>query len=153
MSEALRDFDLGGNDVELDGYIDMIDTMSADLREDQVARLFGVLAALGGRTVEYGADFDLKEEVQAQIQAVRAMRDAVMPNGVVRVGTSAREVKEVVTASSTLLTTLMKMHEKVMSFDRSRAIEEAVTATIRGLPEDAQKVFFSQLEQNLSAIE
>jgi hypothetical protein len=153
MSEALRDFDLGGNDVELDGYIDMIDTMSADLREDQVTRLFGVLAALGGRTVEYGADFDLKEEVQAQIQAVRAMRDAVMPNGVVRVGTPAREVKEVVTASSTLLTTLMKMHERVMSFDRSRAIEEAVTATIRGLPEDAQKVFFSQLEQNLSAIE
>ncbi len=155
MNEALRDFDLGGNDIELDGYIELIETMADDLRDDQVGRLWTVLAerAPGEAAVKYGADFDLKEEVQAQIQAVRAMRNAIMPGGIVRQGTPAREIKEVVTASSTLLTTLMKMHEKVMSFDRSRAIEEAVTETMKTLPDEKQKMFFSLLEENLSAIE
>jgi len=149
----LRDFEGIDHDVELDGYIDMIDALSGSLREDQVVRLFSLLAGMGGvEQVEYNASFDLKDEVQAQIQAVRAMREAVMPNGVVRAGTPAREVKEVVTASSTLLNTLMKMHERVMSFDRSRAIEEAVTTTIRTLPDDQQKMFFTALEDNLSAI-
>lgn len=153
MSETLRDFDLGGEDIELDGYIEMIEAMSAHLRDDQVVKLGSIIserAEVG--VVTYDANFDMMGEVESQIRAVHAMRNAIMPGGVVRAGTPAREIKEVVTASSTLLTTLMKMHEKVMSFDRSRAIEEAVSDTVSTLDQEAQDRFFALLKENLSAI-
>ena len=154
MSEALRAFDLGGNDIELDGYIDLIDTLSEGLRDDQVTRLWGILSGRGGGDkVEYNASFDIKEEIQAQIVAVRALRNSVMPGGVVRPGLPAREIKEAVSASSTLLSSLMKHHEKVLSMDRQRAIELAVTDAVRSLPDEQRETFFSLLEENLSAIE
>ena len=152
MDNALRDFDTGGDDINIDEYISAIEVMSDHLTDEHVSRLFCLLQGRA-ETVEYGASFDIKEEVQMQIMAVRAMRNAVMPNGKVRPGLASREVKEVVTASSTLLNTLMKTHKDVMSFSRSRAIEEAVTTTVRTLPEDQQQAFFAVLEENLSAIE
>ena len=65
----------------------------------------------------------------------------------------AREVKEVVTASNTLLQTLMKTHSKVLSYDRQRAIEEATVETMKALPDEERATFFSLLEANLAAIE
>ena len=151
---SLRDFDGIGNDIELDGYIGLIDEMSEHLNDKQISQLWGILAGRGeeGR-VEYNASFDIGKEISQQIMAVRALRNSVMPGGKVRPGLAAREVKETITASATLLNTLLKTHEKVMSFDRSRAIEEAVTETVRTLPDEQQKVFFALLEENLSAIE
>jgi len=154
MNQPLQEFDNGDADIEMDEHIQLLEDMKTVLRPDQILRLYTLAASLAPREdVEYGADFDLKDEVQAQIMAVRAMRDAVMPGGRVRQGVPAREVKEVVTASSTLLNTLLKMHEKVLSFDRQRAIEEAVTDTIRTLPDEQQKLFMTALEDNLSRIE
>jgi len=155
MNEAassLRDFDGIGDDVDIDEYISAIEVMSEQLTDEHVSRLFCLLQGRA-QTVEYGASFDIKEEVQMQIMAVRAMRNAVMPNGKVRPGLASREVKEVVTASSTLLNTLLKTHEKVMSFSRSRAIEEAVTTSIQTLPEEQKKQFLATLAENLSTIQ
>jgi hypothetical protein len=153
MSNALRDFDMGGHDVDLDDHISTIEAMSEELSEEDIARLWAVLAGRADQLVEYGADFDLRKEVQMQILAVRAMRDAIMPGGRMRQGVPAREMKEVVTASSTLLNTLLKTHKDVMSFDRQRAIEEAVITSVRTLSEDQQRAFFAAMEENLSAIE
>ena len=153
MNEALREFDLGdGHDVELDEHISTIEALSDELSDEDIARLWAVLQGRAQAMEEYGADFDLGHEVQMQIMAVRAMRNAIMPGGVVRAGTPAREIKEVVTASSTLLNTLMKTHERIMSLDRQRAIEEAVTTSIQTLPDEQKKQFLATLEENLSAI-
>ena len=152
-NQALRDFDLGGDDIILDGHIEVIEACSESLRDDQVAKLWGLLEGRGENKVEYNASFNLQEEVQAQIMAVRALRNSVMPGGKVRPGLPAREIKETITASSTLLNTLLKTHEKILSLDRARCIEEAVTTTIRTLPDEQQKIFFAQLEANLAAIE
>jgi hypothetical protein len=153
MNEALREFDLGdGHDVDLDEHISTIEALSDELSDEDIARLWAVLQGRAQAMEEYGADFDLGYEVQMQIMAVRAMRNAIMPGGVVRVGTPAREIKEVVTASSTLLNTLMKTHERIMSLDRQRAIEEAVTTSIQTLPDEQKKQFLATLEENLSAI-
>jgi len=126
----------------------------AELTEDQAIALYNLLAPrFTDNTVTYGADFDLAAEVEAQIVAVRAMRDSViLPGGRVKAGTPSRELKEVVTASNTLLQTLMKTHERVLNFDRQRALEAATVAAVEGLPEEARATFFDALEQELSAI-
>lgn len=151
-ASSLRDFDGIGDDVDIDEYISAIEVMSDHLTDEHVSRLFCLLQGRA-QTVEYGASFDIKEEVQMQIMAVRAMRNAVMPNGRVRPGLASREVKEVVTASSTLLNTLMKTHDKIMSLERQRAIEEAVTTSIQTLPEEQKKQFLATLAENLSTIQ
>lgn len=156
MSDSLRDFDLGGEDVTLDEHIEVLESLSGSLRDDQISRLWLLLATVAppsDEQVKYGADFDLAAEVSMQIMAVRAMRESVLPGGRVRPGVPAREIKEVITASSTLLNTLLKTHEKIMSYERMRAIEEAVNETIDTLPEEAQKTFMTLLEASLSEIE
>jgi hypothetical protein len=152
MENTLRDFDLGGSDVELDEHISTIEMMADELSEEEIARLWAVLQARV-QTVEYGAEFDINEEVQMQIMAVRAMRDSIMPGGRMRVGVPAREMKEVVTASSTLLNTLLRTHEKILNYDRQRAIEEATIEAISTLPDENKELFFKALGENLSAIE
>lgn len=126
----------------------------AELTEDQALALYAVLAPrFTDGDFEYGADFDLAGEVGAQIRAVRAMRRLVMTDdGVVVPGTPAREVKETVTASNTLLNTLLKTHEKVLNFNRLRAIETATSAALEDLDESAKTVFFQRLEKELEGI-
>lgn len=124
------------------------------ISEDQAHMLLDLATPLLPDTVTYGADFDFTAEITAQIQAVRAMRRSVMSDsGHVLEQVSARELKEVVSASSTLLQTLLKTHEKVMNFSRLRAVEKAVTGLILTLEKDQQKVFFEALETELSLID
>ena len=150
--EALREFDLEAPGVDMEEHIAMIEALPDALTDDHVTRLWFVLQGRAQEKVEYGPDFDMGEEVRMQIAAVRAMRESVMPNGVVRAGVPTREMKEVVTASSTLLTTLLRTHEKVMSYDRQRAIEQATVAVVQELSEEYKKVFFERLEEALDAI-
>ena len=152
MDSALREFDLGENDISLDDQVSTIEAMADELSEEEIARLWTVLAGRAEAGVDYGPEFDMGKEVEMQILAVRAMRNSIMPGGIVRPGTPAREVKEVVTASSTLLTTLLKTHEKIMSYDRQRAIEEATVEVIKTLPDEQRDQFFKLLEESLSAI-
>ena len=81
------------------------------------------------------------------------MRRQIMIGNNIREGLNPREVREAVAASSSLLSTLLKVHEKVMSFERQRAIENAVIETVRELPEPAKEAFFINLETRLAAIE
>lgn len=104
-----------------------------------------------GEPVEYGADFDLEEEITEQIRAVRAVREAcVDPAGRVKDGTSVREVKEVVSAGSTLLTSLMRHHTQVVNLGRIRNLERAVVDVLReedpGLRDRVLQKFEERLE-------
>jgi hypothetical protein len=126
----------------------------AELTEDQALALYNVLAPrfLDG-AVNYDADFDLRGEVEAQIRAVRAMRDSViLPGGAIRPGVASRELKEVVTASNTLLQTLMKTHEKVLNYDRQRSLEAATVAAVQSLSPSQRETFFETREAELENI-
>ncbi|PNV83834.1 MAG: hypothetical protein C0610_16785 [Desulfobacteraceae bacterium] len=92
------------------------------------------LLDLSESEVVYGANFDMTVEVEGLIQSVRAMRSTVMtPGGTVRNDVTPREMKEVVTATSTLMTLLMKSHEKLMSFDRQRRLEQTTIEVLQRL--------------------
>ena len=150
---ALRDFDgITEADVELDGSIDTIEAYSDELSDEQISRLFILLHGRSGE-ITYNASFSIKEEMEQQINMVRKMRSAILPQGQVRPGPGSRELKEVVAASSTLLSLLMKVHPQVLSMDRQRSIESAVSETTRSLSQEDQQKFLALLESNLAEIE
>lgn len=84
--------------------------------------------------IAYGANYDITVEVQGLISAVRAMQNSVMtPEGKIREGITPREMKEVVTSTSSLMNLLMKSHEKLMTFERQRALEQSTVDVLREL--------------------
>ena len=82
--------------------------------------------------VEYGANYDIREEIQSLISAVRAMRGTVMDeHGQIKQGVSAKDLKETITSMTSLMNLLMKSHKEVMTFDRHRALEQATIDTLK----------------------
>lgn len=113
----------------------------------------GASANLRAEDPEYGAAFSLADEVNAQIRMVRALRATILDeDGAIIQGSSARDAKEVISSSSTLLTSLMKFHEKIINQDRMRLIEQATIEAIKTLPDEQQEKFFSYLSEKLEMI-
>lgn len=145
---------------DLGHALEMIKTYSLYLDNGQREQLREVLKRLNpdvpvdegaGSPVEYGASFDLASEVEAQIAAVRAVRSTVMsPGGQILPGVSSREAKEVISSGSTLLTTLMKFHEKVVNMDRLRKLESAMLEVLRDKDPQLQEEVLTSLERRLS---
>jgi len=100
----------------------------------------------------YGPAYDIKLEIDGLIQAVRAMQNSVMENGRIRTGITPKEMREVVQSTTSLMSLLMKAHEKLLSLDRVRAIEQATISVLRELGDDAMvERFVAALEQELSS--
>lgn len=101
--------------------------------------------------VTYGADFSMAEELQAQIAAVRAVRDRIMMrDGSLSTDISTREAKEVISSGSTLLGTLMKYHEKVMNMERLRLLEASVVEALGEVEEELRDQVLGIMDQKLS---
>lgn len=123
-----------------------------ELKEDIAMRLMEALMERfpAAEREAYGAGFNMMTEVTDQIVALRALRTRVLTDtGLVRAGVTARELKEVVAASNSMLQTLMKTHERIVNYDRMRAIEEATIEAIKELPDEVKQQFFAKLEQLL----
>lgn len=100
----------------------------------------------------YGPAYDIKLEVDGLIQAVRAMQNSVMFNGQIRPGITPKEMREVVQSTTSLMSLLMKAHEKLLSLDRVRAIEQATISVLRELGDDAMvDRFVAALEAELES--
>ncbi|RLA60687.1 MAG: hypothetical protein DRQ89_12445 [Epsilonproteobacteria bacterium] len=111
------------------------------------------LVPIADRDVTYGAEYDMTSEVEGLIQSVRAMRNSVMTeDGRMRTDVTPREMKDVVTATSSLMNLLMKSHEKLMDFDRHRALEQATIDILRGMGgEEIVTKFVENMEARLEA--
>lgn len=154
LSPEIQDFMDTPPAVDLQPVLETLALYHRALTEEQARALLDLATAHLPDTLQYGANFDFTEEITAQIQAVRAMRRSVLSeSGRMAEGVSARELKEVVSASSTLLQTLLKTHEKVMNFSRQHAIEKAVTSVVRTLDGPDQASFFMALETELALID
>ena len=138
----------------LDTEVEMILNSPGLLKDDQLADLHTILSHYLPEDNGYGADFDFKQEISAQLNAIRAMRQKIMNvNGTIKDGTTIREVKECLAAANTLTTALMKNHEKIMNFDRQRALEQATIAAVDKLPEEAKAIFFEELNNRLEQLD
>ncbi len=138
----------------LDQQVEMILAMPQLLTEDQLQDMHTILSNYIPQENTYGANFDFKAEISLQLAAVKAMRLKVFNlNGTVKDGTSLRDVKECMTAANTLTTALLKNHEKIMNFDRQRALEQATIAAIDTLDEASKQVFLNELNERLEKLE
>jgi hypothetical protein len=104
--------------------------------------------------VVYGADYDLKSEVENLITAARALKNSVMyANGDIKPGITPREMKEVVTSTSSLISLLMKSHEQLMNFDRQRILEQSTVEVLREMGgEEIVSRFVKMMEERLEAV-
>jgi len=158
--EELSDFDVRSDAVfplsdltlEFSRFVhNVLPHLSADHLRDLSQRVAERLPAGTGQ-ISYGAEYDIKVEIEGLINAVRAMQDSVMINGQIRPGITPREMREVVASTTTLLTLLVKTHEKFMGFDRQRALEVATIETLRQLGgEEIVSGFVEMMEERLSA--
>lgn len=106
-------------------------------------------APVSGQNVQ---DFDLKGEISAQIRFVRGLREAAMrPDGTLK--GEVNEAKGVISASSQLLTLLMRFQERIDRDHRLREIEAAMLAAMEDTPEATRARFLEALEGKLGAIE
>lgn len=102
---------------------------------------------------KYGAEFDLSDEVNQQIRAVRALRNHVLDeSGNIKDGSGPRDVKEMIASSNTLLSSLMKFHDKIINQNRMRLIEQATVEAVKTLPTENQEIFFQKLQEGLDKI-
>jgi len=103
----------------------------------------------------YGAGYDIKSEVDGMIRAVRAMQGSVLtPFGEIREGVGAKDVKEVVTATASLMSMLMKAHEKLLSLDRARLLEQTTISALRKIGgEEVVEAFVKEMTEALENLE
>lgn len=103
-----------------------------------------LIAELDEDVEDFDHEFDLKEEINGQLRMLRTMRSRAE-----RETLSTREMKETLTAASSLISMLIKEQEKVLNIDRLRTIERAVVEAVKTLPTDAQEAFLTFLEDKL----
>ena len=106
------------------------------LTESMVEALLDAMHALGiGTTdipeLEYDESYSLKDEMTMMLVAVRAMRNEILDGDRLRKNVGVKDLKEFLTSSSSITSTLMKNHEKLMSMERHRAIEQATIETLK----------------------
>lgn len=138
----------------LDNEVAMIVNSPSLLTDEQLSDLHTILSHYLPQDNGYGANFDFKREISAQLSAVRAMRAKVMTStGQIKENIPTREVKEALSAANTLTASLMKNHEKIMNFDRQRALEQATIAAIEAMSDEIKEIFFNDLNARLEKLE
>ena len=144
-----------GEYQDLGPYVEVIARAAELLTEEQVHTLLAVIRRflpVQVERVDYGADFDLAAEVGEQIQMVKGLRQSMMQDGRLLPGTNRREIKDVITASSSLLGTLMKFHDRLVNIDRLRAIEKSIMIAMKQTDAITKQTFMVSLEREFELI-
>ncbi|WP_422451867.1 hypothetical protein [Endozoicomonas sp. ALC066] len=151
--------------IEMAQAVATVERLSERFTDSQITRLsqairFRVESDLPApeQDNEYGAGFSLAQEINMQLKAVRALRSSVMyDSGRPKEDVDPRDLKDAITAANSMIGTLMKQHEKVMSMERNRAVESATVEALQELKEehgmDAVETYLSILERKLETIE
>jgi hypothetical protein len=171
MSEAaavdhndLSGFDVSragrGSDSELALLMAQLETfLSAtlpNLPEHLLPRLVDALNGRGalessGEAVDYDAAYDMRNEMEMMLSTCRAMRNHVLDGDRVRDGIAFRDLKDFMTSVSSMMSTMMKNHEKLMTMDRHRAVEQATIQVLKEIGgEDTIDRFILLMEDKLS---
>ena len=142
---SLHDFESGVRSVnsvksttvfELGELVKRVTQFKNEFTASQIQEMYDALRPLlkkasDGAENMYGTDFSIADEINELLLTSRAMRRSVMTSsGDIQQDISTREVKEVLSSSTTLINSLMKSHEKVMSMERFRAVEAATIDTL-----------------------
>lgn len=112
----------------------------------RLANSLGVAEILPRKEEEVGS-MDLLLEIQEQMEMVRVLRRNILAKGETA---ATKDLKDLISTSTTLFSMLTKLNSDVLNQDRLRKIESATVRAIEKLPLEVQKEFFNDLEGNLS---
>lgn len=117
------------------------------LRELMVAISAGEEEFDGVDDDDYDETFDMEKEVSEVLRSVKVLRKSIMTASGkgLRSGVTVGEAKDVISMSNSMITTLMKSHEKIVNMARYRAVEQATIDTLREL--DSDLLLGDRLEQ------
>ena len=142
----------GSHEDELDEACSVITLFADELSAEQANRVY--LALRQHHTLSlgnYGADFDVSQEIGEQLAIAKAMRARLLDEeGRLNERFSAREAKEVMSACSTLIGVLMKSQQELLSFRRVLMVENATKRALDTLPREAQDAYLHELERQLA---
>lgn len=142
----------GSHENELDEACSVITLFADELSAEQANKVY--LALRQHHTLSlgnYGADFDVSQEIGEQLAIAKAMRARLLDEeGRLNERFSAREAKEVMSACSTLIGVLMKSQQELLSFRRVLMVENATKRALDTLPREAQDAYLHELERQLA---
>ena len=131
--------------------IDFLTTHQKYISKDQMnslAALTGValntsnpLSSVPAPTLPTSSDF--VTELSEQLEMVKTLRSAID-------GDDPRQIKDLVSASTTLFSMITKLNEDILNQQRIRKIENATVEAIKSLPEEAREAFYMVLEERFS---
>lgn len=105
-------------------------------------------------TQDFGANFDLAEEITFQLQALTAVRENIFSqDGRIRDGKTIKDAKEFLTSSTSLLQLLQKSRNELINADRMQAMEEAIIETLNEQTDEIKEAFMSKFESRLEKIQ
>ncbi len=137
---------------EIEDCIAVLRECADQLTSEQAESIIRMVRQHHADKVEFGAAFDMGEEIGQQLTLARAMRARLLDeNGKLSQRFSAKEAKEVTSASTSLINVLTRTMKEVLNFQRLLKIENAVKAAVATMPEDAQEEFLSELKRQLEA--
>lgn len=151
--------------IEMAQAVASIERLTERLTQSQIDRIHRAIRhrtespiPSGQQDNEYGAGFSLAQEINMQLKAVRALRSSVMyDDGRPKEEVDPRDIKDAITAANSMIGTLMKQHEKVMSMERNRAVESATIDALQELKNehgvDILETYMKILESKLENIQ
>ena len=102
------------------------------------------------REIDFGEDYDLREELVVQMRLVQAVRTSILDSrGRIRDDTTVTEVKSVLDASRSLADMLNKVNKDLVNQERIQAVEASFMTTIEGMPKQQQIIYIEELERRM----
>lgn len=142
----------GSHEDDLDEACSTVAMFADELTAEQANKVYLALRQYHTLSLgNYGADFDISQEIGEQLAIAKAMRARLLDEeGRLNERFSAREAKEVMSACSTLIGVLMKSQQELLSFRRVLMVENATKRALDTLPREAQDAYLQELERQLA---
>lgn len=142
----------GSHEDDLDEACSTVAMFADELSAEQANKVYLALRQYHTLSLgNYGADFDISQEIGEQLAIAKAMRARLLDEeGRLNERFSAREAKEVMSACSTLIGVLMKSQQELLSFRRVLMVENATKRALDTLPREAQDAYLQELERQLA---
>lgn len=121
---------------------------TGDIDEDTLRNL--ILCVDNHRPFSMDDAFNIKEELQTQMQIVRSVRSTILsPSGQLNKNTTVSEVKAVMDSSMRLTTAIQAAQKEITNMERIQAVEAAFLEVIAEFPEEQQKLYVQRLEHRM----
>ena len=121
--------------------IDFLAKNQKYISREQLTELSALIPSKILPTLPTSSDF--VSELSEQLEMVKTLRSAID-------GDDPRQIKDLVSASTTLFSMITKLNDDILNQQRIRKIENATVEAIKTLPEESREAFYVALGERFS---